>query len=344
MTDQSDERPRGAPARDGGTLRRAPYPETEPYASGMLDVGDGQRVYWECSGNPDGAPVVFVHGGPGGGTSPAHRRMFDPAAYRIVLFDQRGCGGSTPHVADGADLSVNTTRHLVADLERLREHLTIERWLVFGGSWGSTLALAYAQEHPERVRGLVLRGIFLCRPTEIDWFYRGGAAHLFPDAWEGYLAPLLDADGTGAVHAPGYDHVAAYHRLLHCGDPAVELTAARAWTTWESTTSTLLPHPTPEGEDPDRFALAFARIENHYFVHDAFLRDAAILDRMDRITHLPVVIVHGRYDVVCPVTNAWELHAVWPGSELHIVPDAGHAMAEPGITHHLLEATDRFRL
>lgn len=349
MTDRSDELPHGAPARDGGTLRRAPYPETGPYATGMLDVGDGQRVYWECSGNPDGAPVVFVHGGPGGGTSPAHRRMFDPAAYRIVLFDQRGCGRSTPHVADGADLSVNTTWHLVADLERLREHLAIEHWLVFGGSWGSTLALAYAQENPERVRGLVLRGIFLCRPTEIDWFYRGGAAHLFPDAWEGYLAPLLDADGTEAVHAPGYDHVAAYHRLLHCGDPVVELTAARAWTTWESTTSTLLPRPQSPGGggdsdgEGDRFALAFARIENHYFVHDAFLRDAAILSRMDRISQIPAVIVHGRYDVVCPVANAWELHAAWPGSELHIVADAGHAMAEPGITHHLLEATDRFR-
>ena len=323
--------------------RRAPYPEIEPYETGMLDVGDGQRLYWECSGNPDGVPAVFVHGGPGGGTTPAHRRMFDPAAYRIILVDQRGCGRSTPHVADGADLTVNTTWHLVADLERLREHLGVGRWLVFGGSWGSTLALAYAQEHPDRVRALVLRGIFLCRPSEIDWFYRGGAAHLFPDVWEGYLAPLVAADGAEAVHASGYDHVAAYHRLLHCGDPQVEVEAARAWTTWETSTSALLPRPPGLEGDPDRFALAFARIENHYFVHDAFLREAALLDRMDRITHLPAVIVHGRYDVVCPVANAWELHAAWPGSELHIVPDAGHAMAEPGTTHHLLEATDRFR-
>lgn len=337
----------GTATRDGGTLRRAPYPEIEPHESGMLDVGDGQRLYWECSGTPDGTPVVFVHGGPGGGTTPAHRRMFDPSVYRIILVDQRGCGRSTPHVADGADLAVNTTWHLVGDLERLREHLGVEQWLLFGGSWGSTLALAYAQEHPDRVRGLVLRGIFLCRPSEIDWFYRGGAAHLFPDVWEGYLAPLIAADGADAVHRPGYDHVASYHRLMHCGDPATELEAARAWTTWETSTSALLPR-TPAGDgvgtgDQDRFALAFARIENHYFVHDAFLDGAAILDRMDRITHLPAVIVHGRYDVVCPVANAWELHAAWPGSELHIVPDAGHAMAEPGITHLLLEATDAFR-
>ncbi|MBB1014030.1 proline iminopeptidase [Dietzia kunjamensis subsp. schimae] len=334
-----------APTTDPGrgAARRAPYPAIEPHDSGILDVGDGQHVYWECSGNPDGAPVLFVHGGPGGGTTPEHRRMFDPAAYRIILLDQRGCGRSTPHVADGADLTVNTTWHLVDDLERLREHLGVEEWLVFGGSWGSTLALAYAQEHPSRVRGLILRGVFLCRPSEIDWFYRGGAAHLFPDVWEGYLAPLLAADGPDAVHQPAYDHVAAYHRLLHCGDPQVELEAARAWTRWETSTSTLLPRPAGAGGDPDRFALAFARIENHYFVHDAFLGGRAILDRMDRIAHLPAVIVHGRYDVVCPVASAWELHAAWPGSELHIVSDAGHAMAEPGTTHHLLEATDRFR-
>lgn len=322
---------------------RTPYPPIEPYETGMLDVGGGQSLYWETCGNPDGTPVVFVHGGPGGGCTAQHRRMFDPSAYRIVLVDQRGCGRSTPHVADGADLAVNTTWHLVADFERLRERLGIERWQVFGGSWGSTLGLAYAQEHPDRVTALVLRGIFLCRPSEIDWFYLGGAAHLFPDAWEGYLAPLLAADGPDAVRAAGYDHVAAYHRLLHCGDPATELAAARAWTRWETTTSTLLPRPKEDDDEADRFALAFARIENHYFVHDAFLGEAAILDRMDQIAHLPGVIVHGRYDVVCPVANAWELHAAWPGSELHIVSDAGHAMAEPGTTHHLLEATDRLR-
>jgi len=322
---------------------RGPYPETEPYETGMLDVGDGQSLYWETCGSPRGKPVVFVHGGPGGGCAPQHRRMYDPAAYRIVLVDQRGCGRSTPHVADGADLSVNTTWHLVADLERLREHLGIERWMVFGGSWGTTLGLAYAEEHPERVTELVLRGTFLCRPKEIDWYYRGGAAHVFPDEWEGYLAPLLEADGAEAVAAPGYDHVAAYHRLLHCGDPAVELAAARAWTDWEQHTSFLLPRALDEEADPGRFAFAFARIENHYFVHDAFLVEKPLLARAERIAGIPTVIVHGRYDVVCPVANSWDLHRVLPDSELHIVPDAGHAMAEPGTTHLLVEATDRFR-
>ncbi len=309
----------------------------------MLPVGDRQHLYWECSGNPDGAPVLFVHGGPGGGTTDDHRRMFDPDAYRIILVDQRGCGRSTPHVADGADLAVNTTWHLVADLEKVREHLGIDHWLVFGGSWGTTLALTYAHEHQDRVRGLVLRGIFLCRPSEIDWFYRGGAAHLFPDSWEGYLAPLIRSDGAEAVRSEDYDHVAAYHRLLHSGDPGTELSAARAWTTWETSTSTLLPRPAAPDTDSDRFALAFARIENHYFVNDAFLRESPILEGLEKISHLPAVIVHGRYDVVCPVANAWELHAAWPGSELHIVADAGHAMSEPGTTHHLVEATDRFR-
>ena len=325
------------------TTPRGPYPEIEPYETGMLDVGDGQHLYWECSGDPQGKPVVFVHGGPGGGVASMHRRMYDPAAYRIVLFDQRGCGRSTPHVADGADLSVNTTWHLVADMERLREHLGIERWMVFGGSWGTTLGLAYAEEHPDRVTELVLRGTFLCRPEEIDWFYRGGAAHLFPDEWEGYLEPLLAADGPDAVHAPGFDHVEAYHRLLHCGDAERELAAARAWTTWENRTSFLRRRTVVEEGDPDRFALAFARIENHYFRNDAFLLRTPLLDRAERIAHLPTVIVHGRYDVVCPVANSWDLHKVLPHSELHIVPDAGHAMAEPGTTHLLIEATDRFR-
>ena len=206
------------------------YPRIEPYESGMLARPGGVELYWEASGTPGGKPAVYLHGGPGGGLgSGGYRMCFDPEAYRLIGFDQRGCGRSTPHVADGADLAVNTTWHLVADLERVREHLEIERWQVFGGSWGTTLGLAYAQEHPERVTELVLRGVFLCRPSEIDWFYRGGAAHLFPDAWEGYLAPLLAADGPDAVLAPGYDHVAAYHRLLHCGDPGTELAAARAW-------------------------------------------------------------------------------------------------------------------
>lgn len=321
---------------------RTPYPAIEPYATGTLDVGEGQLLFWEEVGNPDGKPVVFLHGGPGGGCLPAHRRMFDPRAYRIVLFDQRGCGRSTPHVADGADLSVNTTDRLVADIETLRTALDVDRWQVFGGSWGSTLALSYARAHPQRVTELVLRGIFLCRPSEIDWFYRGGASHLFPDHWERYLEPLRTADGD-RVDEPGYDHVSAYHRLLHCGDPRTEIAAARAWTRWESATSTLLPQPAADSKEDDRFALAFARIENHYFFHDAFLRDEPLLDSVAAFRDIPAVIVHGRYDVVCPVTSAWELHAEWPGSELHIVDDAGHAMAEPGITHHLIGATDRFR-
>lgn len=330
---------------------RTAYPPIEPYATGMLPVGDGNELYWEECGNPQGKPVVFVHGGPGGGCTPEHRRMFDPAAYRIVLFDQRNCGRSTPHVADGASLEHNTTWHLVADMEKLREHLEIERWQVFGGSWGSTLGLAYSQEHPERVTEIILRGIFLCRPLEIDFFYRGGAGHIFPDQWAGYLAPLpAEARGDGARHfvGAGFDHVAAYHDLIFGEDRQAALEAARAWTTWEANTSFLLPHGDSAddaggSEVADRFALAFAAIENHYFYNDAFLADRPLLDHMDRIADIPGVIVHGRYDVVCPVTNAFELAERWPGAELHISPQAGHAMAEPMTTHHLIEATDRFR-
>ncbi|MEO9327527.1 prolyl aminopeptidase [Gordonia aurantiaca] len=315
------------------------YPEIEPYESGHLDVGDGQQVYWETSGNPDGRPVVFVHGGPGGGTSGAQRRFFDPAKYRIVLFDQRGCGRSRPHIADGADLSVNTTQHLIADMELLRTHLGIDRWQVFGGSWGSTLGLAYAQTHPERVTELVLRGIFLLRRNEIDWYYNGGASHIFPDVWESYLAPIPAAERDG-------DLVAAYHRLLNSDDQTVARAAARAWTGWEQATSYLLPRPEESSSaDPDeaaRFDLAFATIENHYFVNHGFLDDGQLLRDIDRIAHIPGVIVQGRYDVVCPMRSAWDLHRAWPSADLHIVDDAGHASFEPGIRHHLIEATDRF--
>lgn len=333
---------------------RTPYPALEPYASEMFPVGDGNVLYVEQCGNPDGKPVVFVHGGPGGGCSPEHRRMFDPEAYRIVLFDQRACGRSTPHVADGADLATNTTWHLVEDMEAIREHLGIERWQVFGGSWGSTLGLAYAETHPERVTELVLRGIFLCRPLEIDWFYRGGAAHLFPDEWAGYtevLGPRAAGDALTHLSAPGFDHVARYHELLSSPDTETALRAAHAWTTWEKNTSFLVPETTgatdapdgPSAEEADRFALAFARIENHYFVHDAFLGGKPLLDGVGALRDIPGVIVHGRYDVVCPVTNAFELAAAWPSAELHVSPEAGHAMAEPMTTHHLIEATDRFR-
>ena len=310
------------------------YPAIEPYDSGFLDVGDGQLIYWETSGSPDGKPAVFVHGGPGGGTGPDQRRFFDPARYRIVLIDQRGCGRSRPHIADGADLSVNTTDHLIADMELLRERLGIERWQVFGGSWGSTLGLAYAQTHPERVTELVLRGIFLLRRSEIDWYYNGGAANIFPDLWEGYLAPIPEAERDG-------DLVAAYHRLLTGDDREVAQRAAAAWTAWEQSTSHLLPH-SDAGADGSRFDLAFATIENHYFTHRGFLTDGQLLANIDRISDIPGVIVQGRYDVVCPARSAWDLHRAWPSAELHIVDDAGHASYEPGIKHHLIEATDRF--
>lgn len=319
------------------TVLLEPYPPIEPHEQGMLDVGDGQQVYWEVSGNPDGKPVVFLHGGPGGGTSPTHRQFFDPAAYRIVLFDQRGCGRSLPHVADGADLSTNTTGHLLRDIELLRTHLGIDRWQVFGGSWGSTLALAYAQQHPGRVTELVLRGVFLLRRSEIDWYYNGGAGQIYPDLWEKFCAPLSAAE-------PGEHPVDTYHRLLHSPDPDVALEAAVAWSTWEGATSSLLPRPEHVAETGQpRFALAFARIENHYFHHRGFLDEGQLLRDAHLLSGIPGVIVQGRYDVVCPAASAWALHRAWPESTLRIVDDAGHAANEPGITHHLVEATDRFR-
>ena len=319
------------------TQLRALYPPLEPYQFGHLDVGDGQQMYWEQSGNPDGKPVVFLHGGPGGGTDPAQRQFFDPQVYRIVLLDQRGCGRSTPHVADGADLSVNTTGRLLGDVELLRAHLGIDRWQVFGGSWGSTLALAYAQKHPDRVTELVLRGIFLLRRSEIDWYYNGGAGHLFPELWEEFLAPVPESERGG-------DLVEAYHRLLQSDDPDVATRAAVAWSTWEGATSSLLPKPerVVETSQP-RFALAFARIENHYFHNRGFLDEGQLLRDAAALDGIPGVIVQGRYDVVCPATSAWALHRAWPGSRLEIVDDAGHSAMEPGIVHHLVEATDRFR-
>ncbi|NLU82848.1 prolyl aminopeptidase [Rhodococcus sp. HNM0569] len=316
---------------------RTLYPPIEPYDSGRLDVGDGQSLYWETSGSPEGKPVVFVHGGPGGGTDPEQRRFFDPAAYRIVLFDQRGCGRSTPHVADGADLTVNTTWHLVDDLEALRRALGIERWQVFGGSWGSTLALAYAQTHPGRVTELVLRGIFLLRRSEIDWYYNGGAGHVFPERWAQFEAAVPEHTRSG-------DFVADYHRLLHDEDPAIAEAAAIAWSSWEGATSTLLPSPGRVAETSEpRFATAFARIENHYFRHRGFLDEGQLLRDAHLLAGIPGVLVQGRYDIVCPATSAWELHRAWPGSELHIVDDAGHAALEPGTVHHLVAATDHFR-
>jgi len=314
---------------------RALYPPIEPYDSGLLDVGDGQRIYWETAGNPDGKPAVFLHGGPGGGSTADHRRLFDPERYRIVLLDQRGCGRSVPHVADGADLAVNTTWHLVADLERLREALGIDRWLVFGGSWGSTLALAYAETHPERVTELVLRGIFTLRRSELEWFYEGGASALFPDLWEGFIGPVPEGERG--------DLMTAYSRLLGDPDPAVHGPAAVAWSTWEGSTITLRRREdiVTSFADP-RYALAFARIENWYFVHGGWMEDGQLIRDASRLADIPAVIVQGRYDVCTPPITAWDLHRAWPAAELRMIPDAGHAYDEPGILDALIEATDRF--
>ncbi|WNG32840.1 prolyl aminopeptidase [Archangium violaceum] len=312
---------------------RTLYPPLEPYNTGRLRVSALHEVYFEESGNPKGKPVVFVHGGPGSGTDPKQRRFFDPAAYRIVLFDQRGCGKSTPH----ACVEENTTWHLVEDMETLRRHLGIERWQVFGGSWGSTLSLAYAQKHPERVTELVLRGIFLLREQEIHWFYQHGAHALYPDAWEDFLAPIPPEERGDLLHA--------YHRRLMSEDARVRQEAARAWSVWEARTSFLLPNPDVVAHfGEDAFSLAFARIESHYFVNGAFLRSRTqLLEDVPRIRHIPGVIVQGRYDVPCPVESAWALHKAWPEAELKIIPNAGHSAYEPGIAAALVEATDRFR-
>ena len=312
--------------------RRTLYPELAPYETGSLRVSPIHTLYYEQSGNPRGIPAVFLHGGPGGGTSPNMRRFFDPARYRIVLFDQRGCGRSTPR----AELVDNTTRHLVADIESLRRHLAIERWLVFGGSWGSTLALAYAQAHAERVTALVLRGIFLLRRFELEWFYQRGASLMFADAFEKYVAPIPEVERG--------DLMSAYYRRLTHPDGAVRLAAARAWSVWEGRTSFLLENPSyVSAFDEDEHALEFARIECHYFVHGGFFRNEdQLLEDAHRLAAVPGTIVQGRYDVVCPMRSAWDLHRAWPQAELKIVPDAGHSAFEAGNTHELVEATDRY--
>ncbi|HVI60316.1 MAG TPA: prolyl aminopeptidase [Luteimonas sp.] len=311
---------------------RTLYPDIEPYDTGTLAVDDRHTLYYEQCGNPDGKPVVLLHGGPGGGCSAKMRRFHDPAKYRIVLFDQRGSGRSTPH----ADLVDNTTWDLVADIEKLRAKLGIERWQVFGGSWGSTLALAYAQAHPRRVAELVLRGIFMLRRWELDWFYQQGASRLFPDAWEHYV------NAIPAVER--HDLISAYHRRLTSDDEAVRLAAARAWSVWEGATSFL--HIDPDFADSHadaRFALAFARIENHYFVNGGFFEaDDQLLRDAPKIADIPGIIVHGRYDVVCPVQNAWDLHKAWPKAELAISPASGHSAFEPENVDALVRATDAF--
>ena len=308
------------------------FPPIELNRQGWLSVGDGHEMYFEESGNPDGKPCVFVHGGPGGGSSPAARRFFDPKHYRIVLFDQRGCGKSTPH----ASLEANTTWHLIADMEQLREHLGIDRWLVFGGSWGSTLGIAYAQTHPERVTELVLRGIFLLRPQEIRWFYQEGASAMYPDAWQNYLAAIPEEERS--------DLVSAFHKRLTSEDEAVRLAAARAWSVGEASTSFLRQNKDcrEKLEEPEA-ALAMAHIECHYFVNGGFLETPnQLLDNIDVIRHIPTEIVQGRYDVVCPPTTAWELHKAWPEATFNMVQNAGHSAFDPANTSALVAATNRF--
>ncbi len=307
------------------------YPELQARRTGTLPPEDGHTVWFEESGNPDGIPVVFVHGGPGGGTQPLYRRFFDPARYRIVLFDQRGCGQSTPH----AELEHNNTWALVSDMERLRERLGIQAWVVFGGSWGSTLSLAYSQNHPDRTLAIILRGIFLLRQQELEWFYQDGASRMFPDAWEQYLQAIPDDERD--------DLLQAYYRRLTHPDQTVRVSAARAWSRWEAATSKLIPSPSlVESFQDARFAEAFARIESHYFVHGGFLdHPDQLLHNVERIRHIPGFIVQGRYDVVCPPQTAWDLHQAWPEAEYHVVPDAGHSATEPGIVDRLVDATDR---
>jgi proline iminopeptidase len=340
--------------------KRTLYAPIEPYSSGNLKVSDVHTLYWEQSGKPDGHPVVFLHGGPGGGTAPSNRRFFDPEFYRIVLFDQRGAGKSTPH----ACLEENTTWDLVNDIEKLREHLKIPEWLVrdflpeiwflmllrwfksqnlcfcqvFGGSWGSTLALAYSQSHPDKVTGLVLRGIFLLRKKEIDWFYEGGAAAIYPDAWEEFRDLIPENERGSSL-------VDAYHKRLNSDDLEIQYAAARAWTKWEMMTAYLRPNlENVQKAEDDKFSLAFARIENHYFVNKGFFpSDSHLLDNVDKIRHIKTTIVQGRYDVCCPMMSAWDLHKAWPEAELKIVYDAGHSANEPGISAELVVANEKMK-
>ena len=301
------------------------YPPIEPYASGRLAVGSGHVLYWEMCGNPRGLPVLFLHGGPGGGCSPHDRRYFDPSRYRIVLFDQRGCGRSTPAGA----LASNTTAHLINDIEALREELNIDRWLLFGGSWGATLALAYAEQHPQRLSAMVLRGVFTARQCELDWLYRRGASQIFPEAWARFAAFIPDGERT--------DLIRAYHARLTSGDTVIEAAAAHAWCLWEDTIATLLTSPPSFNEAELR---SLARIEAHYFLHQAFLEEGQLITNAPRLRSIPGIIVQGRYDTVTPPDTAWSLHQMWPGSTLRIVPDAGHASSEPGIRRELIAATD----
>lgn len=310
---------------------RTLYPDIHPYAEHMITVDGHHSLYVEESGNAHGIPVLFVHGGPGGGTSPAHRSFFDPEKYRIILFDQRGCGRSRPH----ASLQDNTSQALVTDMEVIRQQLNVDQWLLFGGSWGSTLSLLYAQTYPERVSGLILRGIFLCRQQDIQWFYQRGASAIFPDYWQDYEKVVPEAERDNML--------AAYYRLLTADNEIARMAAAKAWSVWEGRCSTL----DPNGDLVDHFAdphvaLAMARIEAHYFINHAFMDTNQLLNNAERIRHIPTVIVHGRYDMVCPIEQAFALHQQLPNAELHIVRDAGHSAFEPGITDNLIAATNNF--
>ncbi|WP_419248060.1 prolyl aminopeptidase [Tritonibacter mobilis] len=310
---------------------RTLYPEIEPFDSGMLDVGDGHTIYWERVGTRGAKPAVFLHGGPGGGCGPTHRRAFDPEKYDVMLFDQRGCGRSLPH----AELEANTTWHLVSDIERLRAMMGVEKWQVFGGSWGSTLALAYAETHPERVSELIVRGVYTLTRAELEWYYQFGVSQMFPEKWERFLAPIPQAERG--------DLMAAYRKRLVSEDRAVQLEAAKAWSLWEGETITLLPDPSlTEQHGDDDFAIAFARIENHFFVHGGWFEEGQLLRDAHKLAGIPGVIVHGRYDMPCPAHYAWQLHKAWPDAEFHLIEGAGHAFSEPGILDRLIRATDQF--
>jgi proline iminopeptidase len=317
---------------DAATLtRRTLYPEIEPYETGRLDVGDGHSLYWERCGTRGAKPAVFLHGGPGAGSSPDHRRQFDPERYDVLLYDQRGCGRSRPH----ASLEANTTWDLVDDIEKLREMVGVDKWMAFGGSWGSTLALAYAQTHPERCTELVLRGIFTFRQSELDWLYKQGASEIFPDKWEEFLAPIPEAERG--------DLVAAYHRRLTGPDATERLAAAKAWSKWEAETVTLLPHPEViEQFTGDDMAVAIARIENHYMINKGWLGEGQLLANAGMLKGIPGVIVQGRYDCCTPAVTAWDLKKAWPEVDLEIVPDGGHLFNEPGVLDGLIRAADRF--
>ena len=308
------------------------YPEIDPYNQFNLKVSDLHTIHIEESGNPNGKPVIFLHGGPGGGIEPIYRQYFDPEKWRIIIFDQRGCGKSTPH----AELAENTTWELVDDIEKIREYLGIEKWVVFGGSWGSTLSLSYAITHPERCKALVLRGIFMIRNKEIDWFYQEGASNIYPDAWEQYVKPIPEDER--------HDMVAAYYKRLTSKDESVRLEAAKAWSIWEASTSKLIQSDDYLHQFEDaKVAEAFARIECHYFTHGGFFKSENwLLENVDKIRHIPTGIVQGRYDVVCPMVSAWELHRAFPEADFEIVQDAGHSMTEKGIAAKLVKYTDKF--